>query len=239
MKQILLILLLTPLVLWGCNAPSQLPTPIQLPTLALPTFTPLPTATATLPPTATLFPPPTATIPPTATPAPSPTSIPFCSNPAVLNLINAFKTAIIQSDGVTLSQLVSPTHGMDVRIFRNGNVINYDQQHAKFVFVSTFQANWGNAPASGEPIQGSFSNVVLPELLKVFTQPYSLHCNQLQHGGATYTPAWPYPGQDFYSAYYAGTSTNGYLDWYTWAIGIEFVGGKPYIFALVPFFWEP
>lgn len=29
------------------------------------------------------------------------------------------------------------------------------------------------------------------------------------------------------------------LDWYTWAIGIKFVGGKPYIYALVPFFWEP
>ncbi len=235
MKRILLMLLLTNLVLWGCNA--SIPIPTQMPTLALPTSTPLPPPT--LPPTATLFPTPTATTPPTATPAPSPTSISFCSNPAVLKLINAFQTAIIQSDGMTLSKLVSPAHGMDVRIFRNGNVINYDQQHAQFVFVSTFQANWGNHPASGEPVQGSFSNVVLPKLLNVFTQSYSLHCNQLQHGAATYTPSWPYPGQDFYSAYYAGTASNGNLDWYTWAIGIEFVGGSPYIFALVPFFWEP
>jgi hypothetical protein len=54
----------------------------------------------------------------------------------------------------------------------------------------------------------------------------------------TYQPLWPYSGQNFYSAYYAGTQANSSLDWYTWAIGIEFVGGKPYIFALMPFFWD-
>ena len=32
---------------------------------------------------------------------------------------------------------------------------------------------------------------------------------------------------------------NGFLDWHTWAIGIEYVDGKPYIYALMQFFWEP
>ncbi len=251
MKHTWFIFLIILLMLCRYQVPMPPTVPTTVPTATVPTSTPpnipatlppSPTLTATTPPTATPLPTFTATtLPtlPTTTPLPPTTSISFCKHPAVLQLIESFKTALIHSDGEALSKLVSPTHGMDVRIFRNGNVINYDQEHAKFVFVSTFQANWGNAPGSGEPVQGSFSNVVLPKLLLVFTQPYNLQCNQLQHGGATYTPSWPYPGTDFYSAYYAGTSANGYLDWYTWAIGIEFVGDTPYLFALVPFFWEP
>ena len=240
MKHIRLIVLLISLMLYGCNMPAQPAPPTALLTVPVPTSTPLNIpATPTPPPAFTATTPPTATPLPTFTATTPPTSIPFCGDPAVLQLINSFQTALIQSDGVMLSQLVSPTHGMDVRAFRNGNVINYDPAHAKFVFVSTYQANWGNAPGSGNPVQGSFSNVVLPKLLLVFTQPYSLQCNQLQYGGATYTPSWPYPGTNFYSAYYAGTSANGNMDWYTWAIGIEFVGNTPYLFALVPFFWEP
>ncbi len=238
MNHIRLIFLLISLILYGCNVPPTLPTTV--PTLNIPaTLTPAPAFTATTPPTATPLPTLTATTPPTATSFPLPTGISFCSDPAVQELIDSFKTALIKSDGEMLSKLVSPQHGMDVRAFRNGNVINYDPMHAQFLFVSTFQANWGNAPGSGQPVQGSFSNVVLPKLLLVFTQSYSLQCNQLQYGGATYTPVWPYPGTNFYSAYYAGTSANGYLDWYTWALGIEYAGNTPYLFALVPFFWEP
>ncbi len=29
------------------------------------------------------------------------------------------------------------------------------------------------------------------------------------------------------------------MDWHTWVMGIEYVSGKPYVYALIQFFWEP
>src|SRR5258707_1577497 len=197
-----------------------------------------PTATETMPPS-TSTPAPTlmvssATVElPSAVPAtstepavPAPTSISpssvtqlppgaFCSDPQSTALIDSFKTALQTSDGSLLSSLVSPVHGMDARYFRNGQVVNYDQLHAQFLFDSTYVVDWGAAPASGLEKKGSFHEVVLPALQDVFNKDHALACNQVQVGGATYKATWPYSGINFYSVYFAGTPNNGNLDWRT------------------------
>ena len=145
---------------------------------------------------------------------------------------------MLNADGALLSSLVSPSRGLDAANFRDGNVINYTPEQAKFLFETTFEVNWGAAPGSGADKIGSFHDVIVPELVKAFNQPYTLHCNELKHGGATYEVSWPYQG-DFYSIYFPGTETNGSMDWHTWAVGIEYINSKPYIYALIPYFWEP
>ena len=162
----------------------------------------------------------------------------FCADPQVTALIDSLKKAVTTADGPLLASLVSPTNGMDVAFFHNGTVVKYDQEHAKFLFETTFEADWGAHPASGEEKIGSFHDVVVPELVKSFGQPYTLHCNELKYGGASYAVTFPYQ-KDFYSIYYPGTDANGNMDWYTWVVGIEYVNGKPYIYALTQFFWEP
>jgi len=127
---------------------------------------------------------------------------------------------------------------MDVAYFHNGNVIHYDQNQAKFLFETTYQADWGAEPGSGAEKTGSFHDVVVPALSKIFSQPYSLHCNELKYGGASYPVKFPYD-KGYYSIYFPGTQANGNMDWQTWVVGIESVGGKPYIYALMQFFWEP
>jgi len=161
-----------------------------------------------------------------------------CIDPQVMAMIDSLKSAVLTSDGTLLSSVVSSERGMDVAFFRDGNVINYRPDQAKFLFETTFEVNWGTEPGSGAEKIGSFHAVVVPDLVKAFNQPYTLHCNELKHGGATYEPEWPYEG-NFYSVYFPGTETNGFLDWHTWAVGVEYVNNKPYIYALVPFFWEP
>ena len=214
----------------GCTLPAAQATP----TLSLPTPTLFIPTTTTLP----------LTVPPGTTPAPgqtvtSPTNTTsICNDPQVTALIDSFKMAILNSDGALLSSLVSPARGMDVAFFRDGTVITYDQQHAKFLFESTFQVDWGAEPGSGAPKKGSFHEVVIPELVKIFKEPYTLTCNEIQHGGASYEIKWPYQGE-YYSVYFPGTQANGNMDWHTWVIGIEYVNGKPYIYALMQFFWEP
>jgi len=156
----------------------------------------------------------------------------------VTALIDSFKSAALKSDGPLLSSLVSPARGMDVAFFRDGTVITYDQEHAKFLFETTFQVDWGAEPGSGAAKKGSFHDVVVPKLKESFNQSYTLHCNELSHGGASYELKWPYQGE-FYSVYFPGTEANGNMDWHTWVMGIEYVNGKPYIYALMQFFWEP
>jgi hypothetical protein len=221
-------------------APAATATP--LPTEVPPSSTPAPTqaAASTLTPVAVV-----TTAAPRSTPAagnPSatvPAPAAFCADPQVPNLITNFKSALQASDGALLSSMVSPDHGLDVRFFRNGNVVNYDQAHARFLFDSTYVADWGPAPASGLEKKGSFHEVVLPELLAVFGANYNLTCDQVQVGGATYKAAWPYAGVNFYSAYFPGTPDHNSLDWRTWLLGVEYVNGRPYLSALVQFFWEP
>ncbi|HET9907911.1 MAG TPA: hypothetical protein VFQ23_14765 [Anaerolineales bacterium] len=233
-------LLASMLLLTACGSPA----PVATSTLAqLATAVTLPPTNGTLIPTAT---PPlslptsiSSTVIPTLTlSVPTSAASDLCADPQVLALIDSLKTAALNSDGPLLSSLVSPQRGLDVARFRDGTVINYRPDQAKFLFETTFEANWGPAPGSGLEEIGSFHDVVVPELVKAFNQPYTLHCNELKHGGATYEVSWPYEG-GFYSVHFPGTEVNGFMDWHTWAVGIEHVNNKPYLYALIPFFWEP
>lgn len=218
------------LLLTGCNIGSSAdPTPTPL-VPVIPAFvssgTPAPLLVDPLTPVFTA----------TATPIP-PVAPNVCSDPAVISSIDSLKASMLSADGTLLGSLVSP-NGMEVRYFRNGTVVTYTPYQAGFLFETTFQANWGDDPASGLEKQGSFHDVIVPKLVEIFNQPYTLHCNEIRHGGATYEVSWPYD-RDFYSIHFTGTETNGFLDWHTWVVGIEYTNGKPSIYALMQFYWEP
>lgn len=214
-------------LLTGCNrSASSDPTPPPLAT----DFLNLVSTAASSP--VPLFPVATST----ATPIP-PVAQAVCTDPAVGVLLDSLKTAMLSADGELLGSLVSP-NSMEVRYYRDGTVITYTPEQAKFLFETTFEADWGADPASGMDKTGSFHDVIVPELVRLFNQPYSLHCNEIRHGGASYNVTWPYD-RDFYSIHFAGTEPNGYLDWHTWVAGVEYDNGKPYIYALMQFFWEP
>ncbi len=225
-----------PAFLVGCVLLAGCIRPVA-PADATPTFIAFPTSTLFIgtPPSLTLTPGAATPLPGVTVPA-NPANI--CTDPQVLAMIDSFKKAVLTSDGPLLSSLVSPARGMDVAYFRDGTVITYREEHARFLFETTFEVDWGSEPGSGALKRGSFHEVVVPELVRIFNQPYTLHCNELKHGGASYVLEWPYQSE-FYSIYFPGTQANGNLDWHTWAMGIEYVNGKPYVYALIQFFWEP
>jgi hypothetical protein len=247
---LLALLILSVVVTAGCalrlyNSPASLPTATTVSSLptSLPTLASLATPTVVTPgslPTTSV--PPTSAILPSITPSTLATQISpadFCADPQARILINNFKAALQASNATLFAPLVSPLHGMDARLYRNGRVVNYDAQHAQFLFDSTYVVDWGAAPGSGLETKSSFHQVILPALLKVFNKDTTLDCDQVQIGGATYKAAWPYTGVNFYSVYFPGTPGNGNLDWRTWLVGIEYVNGKPYLYAILQFFWEP
>jgi len=252
-----LILLIGFALLAGCASPATPTTPTQSQFITLTPTLFTPNAT----PGALTLTPGDLTAVPNFTSTPDPNLPNVCIDPQVMALIDSLRSAVLTSDGTLLGSLVSPPRGMDVAFFRDGIVINYNSEQAKFLFETTFEVNWGIEPGSGAEKIGSFHDVVVPELVKAFNQPYTLHCNELKHGGATYELAWPYDG-DFYSVYFPGTEANslldwytwvvgekavyfpgteanGLLDWHTWVVGVEYVNNKPYIYALMQFFWEP
>jgi hypothetical protein len=164
----------------------------------------------------------------------------FCADARVNTLLASFGTAIKASDGGTLAALVSPAHGMTVRLWRNGNAIVFDQAHARWVFTSTYAHNWGAAPGSGLDAVGPFHITVLPKWLDVLNAGFTLSCNSSQTGGASYDTSWLsiYANVNFYSLYKPGPAGNE-LSWRTLLVGVEYVQGQPYIFSMTQMDWEP
>jgi len=164
----------------------------------------------------------------------------FCSDGRINTLIASLDTAFTSRDGALLSSLVSPAHGVTVTLWRNGNGITFDREHARWVFDSTYSHNWGMAPASGLETIGSFQEQVLPELQDVFNASYSLTCNSLGTAPQYGLAPWPeqYAHVNYYTIFKPG-SPGVDLDWRYWLVGVDYVQGQPYIFALIHFAWEP
>ena len=165
----------------------------------------------------------------------------FCADTRTSTLITNFGNALKTSNGGTLAALVSPAHGWAVRLWRNGNAVVFDREHTQWVFVSTYAHDWGAAPASGLDMVGAIHVVVLPKLLDVFNASgYSLGCNLVQTGGASYAASWPakYANVNYYSVYKPGPAGNE-NSWRTLLIGVEYVQGQPYIFSTTQLEWEP
>jgi len=167
----------------------------------------------------------------------------FCADSLVTTLLNNLGSALNSSNGETLAALVSPAHGLAVRLWRYSDAIIFDREHARWILDSTFSHNWGAAPGSGLETTGSFHDTVLPKLLDVFNAPppgYSLACDSVQTGGASYDTSWPaiYANINFYSLYKPGPAGNE-NSWRTLLIGVEYVQGQPYVFSVTQMDWEP
>jgi hypothetical protein len=164
----------------------------------------------------------------------------FCADTRVNSLLSSFGNAIKTSNGEALSSLVSPVHGMAVRLWRNGNVVIFDRAHAQWIFVSTYEHNWGEAAGSGLDTMGAIHVVVLPKWLDVLNASFTLGCNVPQAGGASYDSSWPafYANVNYYSLYKPGPAGSE-LSWRTLLIGVEYVQGQPYIFSIIQMDWEP
>jgi hypothetical protein len=164
----------------------------------------------------------------------------FCADSRATTLFAGLSEALRTSDGRLLTPIVSPVHGLTVTYIHNGNPRGYSPSDAGMVFGSGEVVDWGLGPGSGLPVQGTFADLVRPDLLAVFGASYETHCSILTLGGASYTVTWPslWKNINFYSVYKPG-SPGIELDWMTWLTGMEYVDGNPYLFSLSRYNWEP
>ncbi len=165
----------------------------------------------------------------------------FCSDARVTSLLDNLETALLTANGELFGSLVSPVHGLDLRLWRYGASANYSPKEAAWAFSSDYVVSWGPAPGSGEETLGTFSAQPLPKLQEVFGADYSLHCNDTLDLATFSLAPWPfeYANVNFYTLYKPGSEPYGGLDWRAWIVGIEYVQGQPTLFALIHFQWEP
>jgi uncharacterized protein YgiM (DUF1202 family) len=165
----------------------------------------------------------------------------FCSDAHVTTLIQNLASAVKGTNDDTLAALVHSRHGLDARLWRYGTVANYTPEEASWVFESEYEVNWGPAPGSGENTLRTFGEALLPYLQEVFNASYTTHCNDPLDLATFSLDPWPpeYDNINFYTVYKPGTDQYGGLDWRAWTVGVEYVEGKPYLFSLVHYQWEP
>jgi hypothetical protein len=160
----------------------------------------------------------------------------FCADTRIATLLDQLKGGLNQSNGDMFAGLVSPLHGVDVRLWAYASPVNFNTNTAKTVFTSTDSYNWGGGP-SGTPDVGSFKDIILPKLLDVLNAPnMETYCDNLTKVYPLSNP-WPYPTMHYYNLY-KPASSNGF-DFRTWLVGFEYINGEPYLSALVTVVWEP
>lgn len=159
----------------------------------------------------------------------------FCADARAKAQVEAFGKAFIEQDGETLGQLVSPLHGMTVRLFRNGTAVNY-LWYAPVLFKSDYRVNWGAPAGSLKPVVDAFPDAFTPRLQTVFKSAYTLACNDASMVSARGVSPWPpeYANINFY-AVTQPASSDGKEKTSTWLIGVDYVDGAPYIFAIIYF----
>ena len=168
----------------------------------------------------------------------------FCDDERVGKLIDDFVMAVKNQDGEALSRLVSPVQGLTIQHNWWNPAVRLDSLEAiRNLFFSTTDFDWGTADGSGLPLVGPFKEKILPLLQDVINTEYTRHCNILESGtsagGTTGTLTWPMEYTNLnYMALFRAAPAGEEMNWRTWAVGIDYVGGVPYIAVIVQYAWE-
>jgi hypothetical protein len=164
----------------------------------------------------------------------------FCADNRVKTLLTNLGAAFKNSDGKTLANLASPKHGITFYLVSNNPPVTVPANQVSTLFTSTTPINWGADDASSLNVTGTFKEVFAPKVVEVVSAAgLQTTCNDLSTAGNVVNP-WPaeFTTINFYSLYKPG-STGVDLDWRTFLVGIEFVGGQPYVVSMVHFRWVP
>lgn len=164
----------------------------------------------------------------------------FCEDEEIEELVASAYQAIISRDGSQLNGLVAEDRSFRIRRhwWNPEVVIGYDEIAGLFDDVTSY--DWGIADGTGDPIEGSLSEIVVPLIdrdLKDFSES---SCNEILHGGTAGLVQIPptYEGINYYSFYRAAEADEIEFDWGTWVLGIEIWQGTPSLSYLVHYEWE-
>jgi hypothetical protein len=161
----------------------------------------------------------------------------FCADPRVETLIAKVKAAVADRDGQALGALINPRRGLVIRIdWWNPDVL-IPYLTVPNLLTSPAVVEWGIERESDKPIEGTFRETILPALESTLEGDPLAGCNSLNVGRTARTVQWPdeFTNINFYSFYRPPNVPGNELSWRAWALGIEYVGGEPYLSLLVQY----
>lgn len=164
----------------------------------------------------------------------------FCDNEDVEELVDAAFEALVNEDSERLSQIVAEGNSLRVRRHWWNPEVIFDKAEVANLFESEQSYSWGIEDGSGNPIEGSFSEVIQPLLEKNLEPHTERGCDEILHGGTAGLVQLPpsYEGINYYSFYRPAGPDDFELDWGTWVMGVEIWQGQPYLSFLVHYEWE-
>lgn len=161
----------------------------------------------------------------------------FCQDGRVSELLHGLQGAIAEEDGQALKGLLSPKRGLVVRLDPWNPEVHLGQDEAATVFSDPRPRDWGTRFAGETLIRGTFAELVAAGLHQTLTEGDEPRCNELDLGSQAAERSWPieYANLNFYSFLLGPEVTGNPNDWRAWAVGVEYVDGRPYIALLMQF----
>lgn len=163
----------------------------------------------------------------------------FCQDPAVQAIVADLRRAIERRDGELLAGLVHPERGLRLRHAWWNNEVFIPGNEVSGLFASDEPYDWGMEGASGLPITGHFTEVLLLPLDRDLVAATEQACNEVLAGptaGMTILPE-AYQPVPFISLLRPAPG-NVEFDWGSWAVGIERWEGQYYLSYLVHYAYE-
>lgn len=165
----------------------------------------------------------------------------FCRDAAAFEVVMNLKTAVEQRDSTKLRALIAQGRGLLVRLHRWNTEVQFTPDEVANFFADPTVRNWGVGQGSGDPIDGTVAEILLPKLDRDLLPDDLLSCNKVSGGATTGLLTLPdgYEAVNFYSVYRTAPIDEGNeFDWGTWIVGIEYWDGRPYLSFLVHYVWE-
>jgi hypothetical protein len=159
----------------------------------------------------------------------------FCNDPRIPQIIDTFSQAVGERSGQKLVEVSNPERGLILRHNWWNPEIIFPVDTLMNIYQDLTEIDWGVHSGSEFPIQGSFQDIIAPQLEDVFSNSPELNCNTIQTGDTTREIVWPeeYFNINFYSVYRPVPEGGSVFDWRTWILGFEYIDGEPYITILV------
>ena len=159
----------------------------------------------------------------------------FCQDPRVPALVDTFFAALRDRSGEALAQTVSPRRGLVLRHDWWNPEIVIPLSELTDLMQRIDEVAWGVQRGSGAPILGSFRDRILPELDALLAAAPQQACNQLLSADTSIPAKWPdeYARMNFLSYHIPAPDPGTRFNWRSWAIGVEYVDGVPFVAILI------
>lgn len=161
----------------------------------------------------------------------------FCNDPRVVPLMQAFIQAVISQDGAALQAVANPKRGLVLRYDWWNPEVVIDYQALPGLFADRTVHEWGARDSMGSPIEGTFSEVILPPLAQVLQGAPTVTCGSLITGSTARPARWPseYVNLNYYAFYRRDATSETGFNWRAWALGFEYLEGQPFLTLVVQY----